>query len=127
MASGASRIFKLMQNAGTDTISEIVYLTVKSVNPLILNLENRLDITEDFIVLNDGIDKSRIKVGDKLTASTFNDSQCYFVQQAVGKDIKKTVGLQEQIDELRELINSLPTQQQVQQLANRISILESKI
>lgn len=62
MANGASRIFKFMQTAGTDTVSEVVYLTVKSSNPLIFNLESRFDITSDFYILSDQIVKSKLTI-----------------------------------------------------------------
>lgn len=101
MANGAGRIFKIMQKTNVDTVSEVVYLTVKSTSPLILNLENRFDITSDFYILNDEIVPSKISVGDKLLAFTFNDGQCYFIQQAIGKDIKKTADLEKVIKELQ--------------------------
>lgn len=107
MANGANRIFKIMQKSGTDTISEVVYLTVKSTKPLTLNLENRLDISEQFIVLNDEIDKSKIKTGDKLIASTFNGGQCYFIQQAQNKDIKKSTGLEKRMTDLENRNSNL--------------------
>lgn len=91
MANAASRIFKIMQNSGTDTVSEVVYLKVKSTNPLILNLEDRLDITEEFIVLSDSIIKDRIQIGDILTATTFNNGQTYLVSQGLKKDLRRQV------------------------------------
>lgn len=107
MGNGASRLFRIMQKSGTDTVSEVVYLTVKSVSPLTLNLEDRLDITEQFIVLNDEIDKSKIKTGDKLIASTFNAGQCYFIYQALNKDIKKSNNLEKRIADLEDKNSNL--------------------
>lgn len=83
MSNGASRIFNVMRKSGTNTISEIVYLTVRSTNPLTLSLDDRLILNENFVILSDSIDKNKLSVGDKLLATSFNDGQRYFVNQAV--------------------------------------------
>ena len=57
MANGASRIFKVMQNSGTDTVSELVHLKVKTINPLTFTLDDRVILTEDFVELNSNINK----------------------------------------------------------------------
>lgn len=136
MANGASRIFNFMKNAGTNTISEVVYVNVKSINPLIFNLENRLNITSEFYVLSDEIITSKLKIGDRLTAFTFNDGQCYFIQQCLNSNVKAEV-----IDDLSSSssVDSLSANQgailkqmildlkiEVEQLEERITELENK-
>ena len=81
MANGAGRIFKLMQVSGTNTISEVITLQVKSINPLQLTDGDKLLITKDFIIFDNNIDTSKLSVGDKLQAQTFNDSQIYYITQ----------------------------------------------
>lgn len=144
MANGASRIFKLMQNAGTDTVSEMVYLTVKSTNPLIFNLEDRLDITEEFYVLNDNIIKERLNIGDVLTATTFNNGQKYLINQGLKKDMRRKIvdnlsstsdidGLSANqgrillqiVNELKNKVDTL--QNEVGTLQEKISEIENKI
>lgn len=81
MANGASRIFKVMQNSGTDTVSELVHLKVKTINPLTFTLDDRVTLTEDFVELNSNIDKNKLKVNDILTAFSLNGGQLFFIQQ----------------------------------------------
>ena len=81
MANGASRIFKVMQNSGTDTVSELVHLKVKTINPLTFTLDDRVTLTEDFVELNSNINKSNLKIDDILTAFSLNGGQLFFIQQ----------------------------------------------
>lgn len=81
MANGASRIFKVMQNSGTDTVSELVHLKVKTINPLTFTLDDRVILTEDFVELNSNINKSNLKIDDVLTAFSLNGGQLFFIQQ----------------------------------------------
>ena len=81
MANGASRIFKVMQNSGTDTVSELVHLKVKTINPLTFTLDDRVTLTEDFVELNSNINKSNLKIDDVLTAFSLNGGQLFFIQQ----------------------------------------------
>ena len=52
MADAASRIFNVMKRSGTDTVSELVHLKVKTINPLTLILDDRVTLTEDFFELS---------------------------------------------------------------------------
>lgn len=130
MANSASRLFKLMQKSGTDTISEIVYLTLKSKNPLIFNLENRLDITKDFISFDDNILLEKLNIGDTVQATTFNNGQMYFIQQGLKKKIKAEI-----IDNLTSTsnIDSLSAKQgsvlldKINALERRVEALERRI
>ena len=90
MGTGANRILKVMQNSGKNTISSKVFLTVNSLTPLTFKLDDRLVITKEFYILSDDIILSRLTLGVKLLAFTFNDGQCYFIHQAVDNNIIKT-------------------------------------
>ena len=93
MANGASKIFKIMQNAGTNTVSKLVSLTVKTLSPLTFTLDDKITLNENFYILSDSIDTSRLSIGDTLLATTFNDNQKYYIQQAVNsqKQLKSQV------------------------------------
>lgn len=82
--SGANTILNLMKktSSNNNTISELVSVRVKSTSPLILNLDNRIDLTADFFVLSKTIIVDRLKIGDVLTAITLNDRQKYYVMES---------------------------------------------
>ena len=83
MANGAGRIFEVMKNTSEETNirpSLVVSLTVKSINPLILTRDDRLEITEDFCIFSKYIDKTAIEIGDIFTAFLFNDGQGYYIE-----------------------------------------------
>ena len=153
MANGANRIFKIMQKSGTNTISEVVYLTVKSLKPLVLNLEDRLDLTEEFLIFSDSIIKDRLQIGDILTATTYNDGQKYYISQGLKKDLRRKVvnnlesdseidGLSakqgaillQKINDLQTKLTQLQSKvddfgdvnSQLSSLANRVEALENK-
>ena len=88
MANGAGRIFEVMKNTSEETNikpSLVVSLTVKSINPLILTRDDRLEITEDFCIFSKYIDKTAIEIGDILTAFLFNDGQVYYIEENTNK------------------------------------------
>ena len=88
MANGANRIFEVMKNTSEETNirpSLVVSLTVKSINPLILTRDDRLEITEDFCIFSKYIDKTAIEIGDILTAFLFNDGQVYYIEENTNK------------------------------------------
>ena len=99
MANGVNKIFKIMQNAGTDTISEMLSLTVKSINPLILTDGDKLHLTTDFLYFDSFIDTSKIRVGDKFMATTYNAGQSYYIYDIIDSN--------EIIDKYMQEINSL--------------------
>lgn len=109
MANGANKIFKIIQNAGTDTVSELLSLTVKSINPIILTDGDKLLLTEDFLYFDSYIDKNKIKVNDKFVATTYNGGQTYYIYD--------TISTYQNVDKYITEINSLK---------QRVSILESK-
>lgn len=59
--------------------SKIVSLTTISINPIIFELENRLQITNSFYTLSSQDDWSKLQVGDKVQAFSFNNGQQYFI------------------------------------------------
>lgn len=138
MGTGANRILKVMQKSGKNTISAKVFLTVNSLNPLTFKLDDRLVITKEFYILSDDIILSRLSLGVKLLAFTFNDGQCYFIHQSVDDNIIKT----KIIDNLNDdsIIDSLSAKQgkllgirvteleeEVVNAKHRLSILENRM
>lgn len=109
MGTGANRILKVMQKSGKNTISSAVFLTVNSLNPLTFKLDDRLVITKEFYILSDDIILSRLAVGIKLLAFTFNDGQCYFIHQTVDDNIIKTKIIDNLTDD--SIIDSLSARQ----------------
>ncbi len=130
MANAASRILRVMQKTNKDTISEIVYLKVKQKNPLIVNLEDRMDITEDFLIFDDTIIKERIEVGDILTATTFNDGQRYLISQGFKKELKPKIINNLDTDSEIDMLSAKQGKvlnDKIKQLESKIAELESKI
>lgn len=85
MINGASRILNIMKSVPKNTVSVKTFVTVHSVSPLTFKLDDKLILTSEFYVLSDDIIKSRLAVGQKLLAFSFNDAQCYFIHQAIDK------------------------------------------
>ena len=83
MSNGASRIFNIMRKSGTDTVSEVICLKVKSLNPLLFTIDNRLSITSDFCIFDDLIDLTKLNKDDTLLATTYNNGQKFFIHQAI--------------------------------------------
>lgn len=124
MANGVSKIFKIMQNAGTDTISELLSLTVKSKNPLILTDGDRLHLTNDFLYFDSYIDTSKIKVGDKFVATTYNGGQTYYIYDIItgSQNMDKYIT---QINSLKQRVSTLESQNS--SLQNRYTALEARV
>ena len=130
MANSASRIFKIMQNAGTDTISEIVFLKVKTIDPLVFNLENRVDITEEFYILSENIVIDKLKKDDILTAITFNGGQIYLVLQGLEKNFSQTEELKDEIDNIKsdlEKISDTVSKEDFDDLLLKVDTIETNI
>ena len=121
MANGASRIFKIMQNAGTDTLSYMLSLTVKSISPMTLTDGDKLLIPGELCVFNQSIDISKLRVGDKFTASTFNDGQTYYINQKISTS--------QEADKYNLKINGVKTslEAQIAALQGEISSLKSRV
>lgn len=84
MSNGANRLFNVMKQTSEDTNtkpSQVVSLTVKSIQPLIFMRDDRLEITEEFCILGKLVRKEDFKIGDIVTAMVFNEGQTYFIQQ----------------------------------------------
>lgn len=124
MGSGASRILSLMKTSGKNTISTKSYVTVHSLSPLTLKLDDKLILTSEFYVLSDDIIISRLHVGQKLLAFSFNDGQCYFVHQTVDGNIIKTKIIDNTND--NSTIDSLSANQG-RLLAGRVLQLENEM
>lgn len=82
MANGASRLFKVMKNTGestNNTPSQLVSLTIKSVNPLILMRDDRLEIPAEFCILHKSLNINNFRINDVITAIVLNNGQQYFI------------------------------------------------
>lgn len=117
MPNPADKLFKIMQHSGTDTISELIGLTVKSVNPLELSNGDKLILTEDFIAFDNFIDKSKIQVGDKFSAISLNADQMYYINDIISSAVELDIYKQELID-LKSRVSSLE---------NRMTVAETHI
>ena len=116
MANGASKLFKIMQKSGTDTISEMISLTVKSKNPLVLTDGDRLNLTKEFLYFDSYIDITKINVGDKFVATTYNAGQTYYIYDI----IKSNQNIDKYVQEINEL------KEEIRLLKNRVSALENQ-
>ena len=117
MPNGVNRIFKIIQKSGTDTISELISLTVKSINPLILTNGDKLLLTKEFLIFDSYIDQTKIKIGDKFNATTYNAGQTYYIYDIINSN--------QNIDKYMQEINSL--KEEINSLKNRVSILENQV
>lgn len=82
MANGASRLFEVMKNTseGTNNMpSQVVSLTIKSVNPLILIRDDRLEIPAEFCIIYKNLNINSFRIGDIVTAIVLNNSQQYLI------------------------------------------------
>ena len=117
MADGANRIFKIIQKSGTDTISEFMSLTVKSVNPLQLTDGDKLILTSEFLVFSDYIDISQISIGDKFKAQSYNNGQTYYISEIISS---ASNNIDKYITEINKLKN------EINDLKRRVTALENR-
>lgn len=120
MSTGANRIFKIMQKSQKSSVDNLISVKVKSINPLTFIVDERLSITEDFIVFSNQIDRSKISVGDTFNAFLFNDGQTYYINQPI--KTSGNVGVQD--ESLLTRIANL--EKSVNSLTQRIKDLEEK-
>ena len=83
MANGINRIFDIIHNTSEETnptTSKTITMTVKSTQPLIFERDDKLEITEDFCIFDNLIDKTTFSVGDMVTAFVFSNGQQYYIQ-----------------------------------------------
>ena len=83
MGNGVNRLFNVMKKTsdGAKTASsKLVSLKVKSINPLTFQLDDRLDITEEFCYFSNSADKDLLNVGDVVVAVALNEGQTYYIQ-----------------------------------------------
>ena len=104
MANGASRLFNVMKQTSQDTNikpSQVVSLTVKSVQPLIFIRDDKLEITEDFCIIGKLAKYQGFRVDDIVTATVFNEGQQYYIEQndSSNLDIVSEEELERIIDE----------------------------
>lgn len=139
MANGANRLFNVIKNTSESTNvkpSELVSLTVKSLNPIVFNKDDKLDVPEEFCVFNNNIDKSKFQIGDTVSAFVFNEGQLYFIQQTDNGNAssinynnvynKPKINNVELVDNktLEEL--DIPTENQIKQLIENYILEDNK-
>lgn len=82
MANGANRLFDVIKQTGESTngiASQVVSLTIKSVNPLILMRDDRLEIPAEFCILHKSLDINNFRINDIVTAIVLNNGQQYLI------------------------------------------------
>lgn len=82
MANGANRLFDVIKQTGESTngiSSQVVSLTIKSVNPLILMRDDRLEIPAEFCILHKSLNINTFRINDIVTAIVLNNGQQYFI------------------------------------------------
>lgn len=92
MANGAGRLFDIIKDTSEGmqpTQAQYVTLTVKSLNPLIFNKDDRLDITREFCIFDTTFDFSTIHINDIIGAILLNNGQLYYI--CVNLSLDKTV------------------------------------
>lgn len=81
MANGASRIFNIMNKVAeaNNQTAQFVNVSVKSLDPLIFNLDDRVDLTEDFYQLDRTFIFDNLQLGVVCQAIVLNNGQLYFI------------------------------------------------
>lgn len=82
MANGANRLFDVIKQTGVSTngiASQVVSLTIKSVNPLILMRDDRLEIPAEFCILHKSLNIDTFRINDIVTAIVLNNGQQYLI------------------------------------------------
>ena len=88
MANGINRIFDIIHNTSEETnptTSKTITMTVKSTQPLIFERDDKLEITEDFCIFDNLIDKTTFSVGDMVTAFVFSIAALTIEKNFTGK------------------------------------------
>jgi hypothetical protein len=114
--NGAEKIINAMKkvnNSNQPTTSEIVSLTVESLNPLTFQSQDRLSITKDFYTLSKVEDWTQLSAGDIVRAFKMNSGQNYYINEIITGESKS------------DTVKSL--QEQIKELADRVTALENKI
>lgn len=86
MADSAKRFLNILKKTNVDTVSDLVCLTATSTDPLLLQADERLILTSDFVVFDNYIDVSKITVGDKFRAISLSGNQIYYIIDIVYSD-----------------------------------------
>ena len=80
--TGAEKIVNAMKQVSKSDKqlpSEIITVTVVNINPLIFQLENRLQITNEFYELSNLFDWTKATVNQVFRALSFNEGQKYYI------------------------------------------------
>ena len=80
--TGAEKIVNAVKQASKSDkqiTNEIITVNVVSINPLIFQLENRLQITNEFYELSNLFDWTKATVNQVFRALSFNEGQKYYI------------------------------------------------
>ena len=128
--TGAEKIVNAMKQvnkSNKSTPSEIVSATVIGVNPLIFQLENRLQIDNKFYELSNLTDWSKVQIGQVFRALSFNEGQKYYILEEYPlKASTNSAKMDERISTNRTDINTLDrTKQNLLTAGDNITIDET--
>ena len=81
MSNGASRIFNIMNKVAESNkqTAQFVNVSVKSLDPLVFNLDDRVDLIEAFYQLDRTFSFTNLQLGAVFRAIVLNDGQLYFI------------------------------------------------
>ena len=86
MADAAKRFLDVIKKTNVDTVSDMVCLTVKSTDPLRLAADDKIILTQEFIIFDNYIDTTKLTVGDKFKAISLSSNQIYYVVDIISSD-----------------------------------------
>ena len=101
--NGAEKIVNAMKKVSNSSklpSSQIISATITSVNPLKFQLENRLEIDENFYELSNLEDWRNVKVGDKVRAFSYNDGQKYYISELLQDKNYNMFGMNRDIEKI---------------------------
>lgn len=117
--TGAEKIINAMKQVSksdNQIPSEIVTVTVISINPLIFQLENRLQITSEFYELSNLFDWAKVTVNQVFRAFSFNEGQKYYIVEPYPLQTNLNTGkMDERINQNATAISNLTIVVQGQQ------------
>lgn len=127
--TGAEKIIDAMKHVSKSdrqVPSEITTATVISINPLMFQLENRLQISSEFYVLSNLFNWSKVAINQVFRALTFNEGQKYYILEPYPLNNNTNAGIMdERIATNRTDINNLTNT--VSSISNQIVVINSAI
>ena len=91
---------KKVNNSNKEPSSQIISATVSSINPLKFQLENRLELDENFYILSNLEDWKNIKIGTKVRAFSYNNGQKYYISEILEDKNYNMFSMNKNIEEI---------------------------